>query len=209
MGRLAWPAAFVIVAALGFGYLRQYRETGASVVKVEHEGPTVVKDLRALARLETAAIHVEKVIDVKDHQTRLSGLVEADDAILFVASGEVILGVDLAKLEDGDARFDAATRTVYVTLPGPEVLSTRFDEAHSYVHSRSTDLLAKRNEALEGVARRDAIAAFEKAARETAAMDRARDQADKEVRALGKAWGADAVVVRWKGPKGEVPVAAP
>jgi hypothetical protein len=206
--RFAWPLAFVVVAALGFGYLRDRRPESPSTVAVEHEGPTIVRDLQALARLETASLHVEKVIDVKDHQKRLEGLVDAEDAILFVATGEVILGVDLAKLEAGDARFDEATKTAYVTLPQPEILSTRFDEAHSYVHSRSTDLLATRNEALEGVARREAVSAFEAAARESTAMDRAREQAEKEIRALGKAWGATAVVVRWKQPRGEVSVPA-
>jgi hypothetical protein len=206
--RFAWPAAFVAVAALGLGYLRDRKPEAASTVAVEHEGPTIVRDLQALARLETTSLHVEKVIDVTDHQQRLDGLVDAEDSILFVATGEVILGVDLAKREEGDARFDEAKKTAYVTLPQPEILSTRFDEAHSYVHSRSTDLLAKRNEALEGVARREAVSAFEKAARESTAMDRAREQAEKEIRALGKAWGATLVVVRWKQPRGEVGVPA-
>jgi hypothetical protein len=202
--RFAWPFAFVIVAALAFAFLRQRQDPSGSVVKVEHEGPTVVKELRSLARLETAALHVEKVIEVKDHQTRAHGLLEGDDSILFVATGEVILGIDLAKLEDDDVRFDSASKTVFVTLPQPEILSTRFDEVHSYVHSRSTDLFAKRNEGLESIARRDAVEAFEKAARESTSMDRARDQADKQVRALGKAWGANAVVVRWKGASAEL-----
>lgn len=202
--RFAWPAAFVAVTAIGVGYLREQKPPVESVVKVEHEGPTVIRDLRALARLETTAMHVEKIIDVKDHQTRLHGMVDAEDSLLFVATGEVILGVDLARLEDADVRFDAATKTAYVTLPPPEVLSTRFDEMHSYVHSRSTDFLAKRNESLEGTARREAVAAFEKAARSSSSMDRAREQAEKQIRALGSAWGASSVVVRWKAPPGEV-----
>ncbi|MBF5066664.1 DUF4230 domain-containing protein, partial [Salmonella enterica subsp. enterica serovar Istanbul] len=100
-----------------------------------------------------------------------------------------VMGVDLGKLRDGDARFVEATRTAYVTLPAPGVLSTRFDEPHSYVHARATDLLAKRNEALESVARRDAVVAFEAAAKDPKAVARAKDQAEKQIRALAKAWG--------------------
>jgi len=171
----------------------------ASEVRVVHPTPTVLKDLRELGRLETLALHVEKVVDVKDRQTRLYGLVDAEDSVLFVATGEVLLGIDLAKLADGDARFDAASSTAYVHLPAPEVLSTRFDEPHSYVHARTTDLLAKRNEALESVARRDAIAAFEAAGKDPKAIARAKEQAEKQLRALARGWGARDLIVTWGG----------
>jgi hypothetical protein len=206
--RFAWPAAFVAVVAMTFSYLRDRGAEPKSQTRVEHAGPTVVRDLRAISRLETASLHMEKIVEVKDHQERLHGLVEADDAVLFVATGEVVLGVDLAKMGEDDARFDAATKTAYVTLPQPEVLSSRFDEIHSYVHSRKTDLMAERNEGLEGVARREAIAAFEKAARDPESMKRAREQAERDVRALGAAWGASAVVITWKEPRGEISVGA-
>ncbi len=111
----------------------------------------------------------------------------------------ILLGVDLGKLTESDARLDAATGTAYVHLPAPEVLSTRFDEPHSYVHARATDLLAKRNEALESVARRDAIAAFETAAKEPKAIAKAKEQAEKQLRALAKGWGARELIVTWGG----------
>lgn len=197
LSRLAWPAAFVAVAALAVTAVRDLKPAPASEVRIVHPTPTVLKELRELARLETLSLHVEKVIDVKDHQKRLYGLVDADDALLFVATGEVVLGIDLGKLNDGDARFDEVTRTAYVHLPPLEILSTRFDEAHSYVHARATDVLAKRNEALESVARRDAIIAFEAAAKDPKAQARARAQAEKQIGALAKAWGSQNVVVTW------------
>lgn len=197
LSRFAWPAAFVAVAALGFAAAHDWKPAPASEVRIVHPTPTVLKDLRELSRLETLALHVEKVVDVKDHQSRLYGLVDADDTLLFVATGEVVLGVDLGKLHDGDARFDDATRTAYVHLPAVEILSTRFDEAHSYVHARATDVLAKRNEALESLARRDAIIAFEAAARDPKAQARAKEQAEKQIGALARAWGAQNVVVTW------------
>jgi len=200
LSKLAWPAAFVATAAMTFAYLRDSRPPPTSEIRIEHPSPTVVKDLRSLSRLETAAVHLEKVVEVKDHQTRLHGLVEADDALLFVASGEVVLGVDLGKLREEDARFDEATKTAYVHLPAPEVLSTRFDEPHSYVHARNTDLLAKRNEALEAIARRDAAAAFASAASDPKHVERAKEQAEKTVRALARGWGAREVVVTWEAP---------
>lgn len=208
LGRFAWPIAVVAIAAMTFAYLHTRADQPTSTVSVAHSGADVVKDLRALARLETAALRVEKVIDVRDRQKRLGGLVDADDVLLFVASGEVVLGVDFAKLEEKDVRVDAAKGTIEIALPPPEVLTTRFDEGRSYVHSRSTDLLAQRNETLEGAARQDAIAAFEKAGREPSAMALARRSAEAQVHALGRAIGRD-LVVTWKdgGGAGVGPVA--
>lgn len=200
--RFAWPAAFVAVAAMGFGALRDREKPAASEVHLQGSN-TVVKSLHDIARLETTSLHVEKVIDVRDHQKRLYGLVESEDSLLFIATGEVVVGVDLKRLRDEDARFDDKTKTAYLTLPEPEVLSTRFDEMHSYVHSRSTDVLAKRNEQLEALARREATAAFEAAGRQKDVTARARDQAERQLRALATAWGARDVIVTWR------PIASP
>ncbi|MBX3232318.1 MAG: DUF4230 domain-containing protein [Labilithrix sp.] len=203
--RLAWPAAFVAVAAMGFGWLRaEPPKAEAHVVEVVPTGPTVVRELRAVARLETASMHVEKVIDLKDHQKRFRGLVDAEDSLLFVASGEVVLGVDLGRLGPDDVGFDEATKTATIELPAPEVFSTRFDEAHSYVHSRRTDTFAVRNEGLEAAARREAAAAFAKAGREPRAIDLAKEHAATQLRALAKAWGAKDLIVRWRAPAGEL-----
>lgn len=200
LARFAWPLAFTATVAMVLVFLRTAPRSsdGASEVRVEHSGATVVRDLRALARLETAALHVEKVIDVRDHQKRLGGLLDADDALLFVAAGDVVLGVDFTKIGEDDVRADRATGTVHITLPPPEVLSTRLDEARSFVHSRSTDLLATRNEALESAARKDALAAFEAAGREPHALELARRSAETHVRAFARTLGTRDVVVAWK-----------
>ena len=62
-----------------FAYLHDARPKPASEVRIEHPTPTMLKELRELARLETLSLHVEKIVDVKDHQTRLYGLVDAND----------------------------------------------------------------------------------------------------------------------------------
>ena len=104
---------------------------------------------------------------------------------------------------------DPTTGVAYIELPAPEVLSTRFDETRSYVHSRSTDMLARRNEGLEGAARREAIAAFTDAGRDPRNLESAKAQAEQQLRALAKAWGAKDLVVTWRAPKGEVATGAP
>ncbi len=196
--RFAWPAAFVAIAAMGFGYLHTPAVPTPPPALTERPGPVVVQELRALGRLETAAIHVEKVVDVSEHQSRIFGLVDADDALLYVASGEVVLGIDLGKLRPEDARFDAATKTAYVELPEPEVFSSRLDEAGSHVHTRHTAVLARRNEQLEAIARQRALAAFASAGNEARAHELARAQAERQLGTLAKAWGAHALVVTWR-----------
>jgi hypothetical protein len=196
--RFAWPLAFVVTAGMTFSYLKTRDATSPSTVQTTHASPTVVKELRAIGRLETAQLHLEKIVEVKDHQKRLFGLVDADDGLLYVASGEVVLGVDLAGVAEDQGRFDEATRIAYVTLPPPAILATRFDELRSYVHARQTDLLAHRSDGLESFARKEALAAFERAGREPEATARAKAQAETQLRALARAWGASDLVVTWQ-----------
>jgi hypothetical protein len=155
--------------------------------------PSLLVAIRDLARLETTELHIEKVIDLTDTQTRLFGLVRATDALLLVAAVDVTMGIDLAKLSDGDIRMDPTSKLARICLPAPEILSSRLDEPHTYVYSRSTGLLAKRNEALEARARQEAVASVEKSVREGDATARAKAQAEKQLRAIATELGASQV----------------
>jgi len=160
--------------------------------------PNVVVAMRDLTRLEAASFHMEKVVELTDEQSRLFGLVQARDQILLVAVGDVVAGVDMAKLGDSDVVVDA-TGGVRVTLPPPEILSTTIDETLTHVYGRSTDLLATRKEELEGVARAEAQQQIEKGARDGGILARARTSAERTVRALLASLGFERVVVEWKG----------
>lgn len=160
--------------------------------------PNVLIAVRDLARLETAQVHVEKVIDLTDTQSRLFGLVEAQDAILLVAVGEATLGVDLSKLTEGDISMDATSKTAYLRLPAPELLSAGLDEKATYVYTRSTSVLARRNEQLESKARREAVEAIRRAALAPDMLTRARTQAERQIRALVTQLGAEKVEITWR-----------
>src|SRR5882724_8889606 len=103
---------------------------------------TILMAVRDVARLETNELHMEKVIDLTDRQSRFFGLVATTDAILLVAAGDVTVGVDLSRLTEHDLEVDRATHEVRLTLPAPEVLSVRLDETRTHVFRRATDLLA-------------------------------------------------------------------
>ncbi len=178
--------------------------------------PAVVTGLRDLARLETASAHVERVIDIRDRQSRLFGAVEAEDAILLVAAGDVVAGVDLTTLTDGDIVVESGAELVHgeqerlyqnvvVTLPMPIVFSARLDNARTYVHTRDTDALARRNETLETRARQEAESTLQAAALDNGLLTRAQANAETTISALLRSLGFDHVTIQWR----ETPVAAP
>jgi hypothetical protein len=180
-------ALYVVLSRLSDG-------SGASRTVVRPTG-TILMAVRDLARLETNELHMEKVIDLTDKQSRFFGLVDTADAILLIAAGDVTIGIDLAKLGEQDFVLDRQTGAARLTLPAPEVLSTRLDEEHTYVYRRSTGLLAERNEHLESKARQEALRAIGDAARDAATMEKARKQAERQVTQLLEKFGITRVTI--------------
>lgn len=162
--------------------------------------PSVVVAVRDLARLESVEYHVERVIDLRDQQSLLFGLIKTQDAILFVAVGEVTAGVDLSALREGDVVADRANGTASLTLPAAHVLSTRLDNERSWVYARTTDVLAQRHEDLETRARQEAERTLEQSAIAGGILDRARANAEQTVAALVRSLGYTNVTVSSRTP---------
>ena len=200
-----WSVAIVVIAAATFtamsivtcAYHLATGDDPPATTTVVRPTPQVVVAVRDLARLESAEFHMERVIDLEDRQTRFFGLVEADDAILLIASGDVTAGVDLTRMQDGDVVVDPDARIARITLPEPEILRTSLDNERTYVHHRSTDALAERSETLETRARQEAERTLHDAALEAGILDRARDNARRTVTTLVTSLGYDDVQVRF------------
>ncbi|MGH2376975.1 MAG: DUF4230 domain-containing protein [Candidatus Limnocylindria bacterium] len=158
--------------------------------------PSVVTAVRDLARLETVEYHVERVIDLRDEQSLLFGLIRTEDAILFVAVGQVTAGVDLAELGEGDVVADRERGTAEITLPPARILVTRVDNERSWVYARVTGALARREEELETLARREAERTLEQSAVDAGILERARANAERTVAALVRSLGYTTVTVR-------------
>jgi hypothetical protein len=172
-------------------------EEEPDTVTVVRPTPNVVVAMRDLARLESAEYHMERVVDLRDRQTRLFGMVESEDAILLVAAGDVIAGVDFTGMRDGDVVVEPELSRATITLPPPEILVTRLDNERTYVHTRATDTLARRSETLETRARREAESTLEQAAIEADILDRARRNTETTVTTLVRALGYAQVEIRW------------
>jgi Protein of unknown function (DUF4230) len=180
-----------IVAAFFLGRSRLSGTGGAG------DAPAVVTAIRDMARLDATSFHIEKVVEVSEAQSQLWGLVEAKDALLLVAVGDVVAGVDLAALRDTDVIVDPASHTVHLHVPAPTVTSATLDERATHVYSRSTDTLARRNEQLEGAARLKAEEQMRQAAIDAGILDRARASADRTLRSLLRALGYEGVDLDW------------
>ncbi|HMI91658.1 MAG TPA: DUF4230 domain-containing protein [Polyangiales bacterium] len=159
--------------------------------------PTVLVAVKALARLEGVAFHMERVIDLKDRQSHVFGLVQAEDSILLVASGDVVAGVDLAKMQDGDVTIEPAAHRAKLRLPAPELLSVRLDNERTYVHTRKTDLLAQRKEEIETRARQLAEASIREGALSAGVLDRAKQSTEHTLTVLVRSLGYDQVEIIW------------
>ncbi len=157
--------------------------------------PNVVTALQKLARLEGASLHLERVVDLKEKQSRFFGLMEAEDAILLIAAGDVTAGVDLSGLSHDDIRVDDERKSVRVTLPRATIFSSRVDSDRTYVHTRHTDPLAEPQTNLETEARREAERGFRKAAEDAGLLTTAEESVARTVRALVTSLGFSEVEV--------------
>lgn len=194
--RVLLPAALIVIAVVLAAVLFVWRPfEGAPPLR---STPSVVLAVRDLARLETAEYHIERIVDLRDRQSLLFGLINTQDAILFVAVGQVTAGVDLGELTDADVKVDQANGTADVRLPAPIVFSTRLDNERSWVYARTTDVLARRHEDLETRARQEAERTLEQAALTGGILERARENAERTVATFVRSLGYSTVTVSSK-----------
>lgn len=171
--------------------------------------PDVITAVRDLARLEGTVFHIERVIDVREKQSRFFDLLQTEDALLLIAAGEVTAGVDLGQLGPGDVLTDAERRKVVIQLPRASILSRRLDNERTYVHTRRTDAWALRQEHLETRARQEAERTLEEAARKGGILQQAEESVGRTVESLLRSLGYEQVVIRFRDAGPAVPAAPP
>ena len=143
---------------------------------------------------------MEKVIDLTDKQSRLFGLGRSQGCHPAHRGGRRDLGYrSWASSATKIFVVDPATRDGRITLPAPEVLSTRLDE-RAYLCLQTVDRRTRSNEtsSSNGRARQEAVAAIEKAARSTEVIERARRQAERQMKGLFEKFGVRRIEVGWR-----------
>lgn len=160
--------------------------------EIRMSSTTVIKELRALNRLETASFTIEKVIDAGTSGSTFQEFLYGD-RILLVAHGEVIAGFDLSNLSDSD--ISVKEKEVRLVLPKPQILATTLDNAQTRVYDRKRGLLNSGNKDLESKARLSAQQTISEAACKGGIMDQASNNARKQLTALLKTLGFTAITI--------------
>ncbi len=114
----------------------------------------LVTQVRELHRLESATMHVIHVGRISQSYKLMPNAI-AGDEITFLAEGDVIAGIDLARLTPQDV-WRSPDGTINMRLPAAEVLVVRVDNAKSRVINRDTGVLRRRDIDLETRARQHA-----------------------------------------------------
>lgn len=138
---------------------------------------TIIHEVRALSRLETATYSIEKVITAESGQGPFAFLF--GDRLILVAHGQVIAGVDLSKMGEEDIVV-ADDGAVVVTLPPAEILVVTLNNQKSYIYDRDTGVIGM-NPALETEARQAAEDEILDAALEDGILEMAQRNAETYV----------------------------
>ncbi len=159
---------------------RQFEQIVNPTPTIEPDPVTIIREVRSLSRLETAAYTVEKIITAETRQGPFAFLV--GDRLILVAHGQVIAGVDLGQIDENDIIINEGG-VVDVTLPEAEVFVTALSNEQSYIFHRDTGVIGMTVE-LETEARRAAEEEILNAALQDGILDMAQRNAESYIRHL-------------------------
>ena len=132
---------------------------GTTVINVNQ--PTVVRQIQQLQRLETVSYTMDKIMSGERNNAYLPKFL-AGDRLLLVVHGDVIAGVDLAKVQPADVSVRG--RTISLQIPAAEIFTTRIDNGRTRVYSRDTGLFSTPDPNLESEVREEAERQLQQAA---------------------------------------------
>ncbi len=137
----------------GVGLLHLLRMFRSGQTSINVSQPTVVRQIQQLQRLETVTYTMDKIISGERDNPYLPKFL-AGDRLLLVVHGEVIGGVDLAKVQPSDVVVHGQAITFH--LPQAEIFSTVIDNAKTRAYSRDTGLFTSPDPNLESEVRQEA-----------------------------------------------------
>jgi len=155
--------------------------------------PTVVRQIQQLQRLETVTYTMDKIISGERDNPYLPKFL-AGDRLLLVVHGQVIGGVDLAKVQPSDVVVHGETITF--RLPQAEVFSTVIDNAKTRVYSRDTGLFTSPDPNLESDVRQEAERQLQLAALQDGILKSADQNARNTLTSMLKGFGFSQVEIQ-------------
>ena len=126
----------------------------ARTTRIDTSQPTVVMQIRRLARLESAAFTMEKMVS-GDREGRILPAFLTGDRILLEVHGEAVAGVDFNQLTPAEVQVSG--RSIHVHLPPAQIFTVALDDTKTHVYQRQTGLLVPVDPSLEGEVREQAV----------------------------------------------------
>jgi Protein of unknown function (DUF4230) len=159
---------------------QQVRQLVATPTTTLRDRGGTILQIRSLNRLETQSFSVERVVEAKVERGNPLDLL-LSDRLLLIASGDVIAGVDLAKLKDSDVTISSDGKTITLRLPPSEIFSKSLNNDRTRVYDRQTGIFAPENKDLETQARAEAESEILAAACEGGVMQKSADEAKRSI----------------------------
>ncbi len=147
-------------------------------------GSLIVRQVREVSELTTAMLEMDAVVPVSDKRHIIAHIPLAESKLLYIAHGNVRVGVDLSEFQADDVQVEGDT--ISVTLPALKVLGSKLDLDHSSVYSYDRGFLGWGPDVvdLQGQAQREAVKKVEAAACQPWLIKTASDRVEKTVEHL-------------------------
>jgi len=183
-------AAVWLSTGLGLLRLMGLARGGATVINVSQL--TVVRQIQQLQRLESVNYTMDKIISGERDNAYFPKFL-AGDRLLLVVHGEVIGGIDLAKIQPSDVTVNG--RSIFLRIPPAEIFSTRIDNAKTRVYSRDTGLFSSPDPNLESEVREAAEQQLQQAALQDGVLNTASQNAQSTLSSMLKGLGFEHIEI--------------
>jgi hypothetical protein len=183
VGALAGIAALTVFlhAARTGAWDRLASLVSARTTRIDTSQPTVVMEIRRLARLESVSYSMDKMVS-GDREGRLLPAFLTGDRVLLEVHGEAFAGVDLSQLTPPDVQVSG--RSIHVHLPPAQIFTVALDNAKTHVYQRETGLLVPVDPSLEGEVREQAVENLRQSALDAGILAKAHQNACSTVSKL-------------------------
>lgn len=142
--------------------------------RIDTAQPTVVMQIRRLARLESVSYSMDKIVS-GDREGRILPGILTGDRILLEVHGEAFAGVDLSRLSPSGVQL--SDHTIHVQLPPAQIFTVALDDTKTHVYQRQTGLLVPVDPSLEGEVRAQAVENLRQSALAAGILDTANQNA--------------------------------
>lgn len=183
----------IIIIPIVFGILIWQKFFGTPKNYIRTDRATVIKEIQKLNRLETASYTMEKIIDAGTSQDNVIKDFLFGDKLLLIAHGQVVAGFDLSQLSEDSIII--SDKNLTLTLPPPQILSSRLDNVQTRVYDRRQGILNKGDQNLESEARQAAEKSITEAACAGNILNEAADGGRKQLTTLFQALGFTTVLI--------------